>query len=387
MTDIAASIHASFSGTLGSFSLEVAFETPMQGITALFGASGCGKTTTLRCVAGLQQLPGQLAVGDETWQDDARGVYLKPHERPIGFVFQEASLFPHLSVRRNLLYGARRAGPSSASEAIRFDDVIDLLGVGHLLDRDPGALSGGERQRVAVGRALLSQPRLLLMDEPLSSLDQMAKDEILPYFEALHQNLSIPIMYVSHDITEVARLADRMIILSSGRKLAEGPVQDLLERLDLQPETGRFEAGVILTARVTGHDANFKVTHLDHHGQAISMPSRDLAVGAEVRLRIRARDVSLATRKPEAISVRNILSGTIVEIVEDAETAFAETLIDIGGGRLRARITRQSVADLGLAPGTPVYALVKSIAFDRGTLSIATALPTGSKESEHATQH
>ncbi|MCY4497927.1 MAG: molybdenum ABC transporter ATP-binding protein, partial [Rhodospirillaceae bacterium] len=281
-----------------------------------------------------------------------------------------------LSVHKNLLYGARRAERSGAPPTIRSDDVIQLLGIGHLLDRAPAALSGGERQRVAVGGALLSQPRLLLMAEPLSSLDQMAKDEILPYFEALHEQLSIPILYVSHDITEVARLADRMIILSSGRKLAEGPVRDLLERLDLQPETGRFEAGVILTARVTGHDEKFSVTHLDHYGQAISMPARDLATGTEVRLRIRARDVSLATRRPESISVRNVLSGTIMEIAEDPETAYAETLIDIGGGRLRARITRQSVADLRLAPGLPVYALVKSIAFDRETLSVAaTTLP------------
>ena len=369
-------IRAAFAGALGSFSLDIAFEAPMRGITALFGASGCGKSTTLRCIAGLQRLSGRLVVDGETWQDDGAGVFLGTHKRPIGVVFQDASLFTHLSVHKNLLYGARRAERSGVPPTIRSDDVIQLLGIEHLLDRAPAALSGGERQRVAVGRALLSQPRLLLMDEPLSSLDQMAKDEILPYFEALHEQLSIPILYVSHDITEVARLADRMIILSSGRKLAEGSVRDLLERLDLQPETGRFEAGVILTARVTGHDEKFSVTHLDHHGQAISMPARDLAVGDEVRLRIRARDVSLATRRPESISVRNVLSGTIMEIAEDPETAYAETLIDIGGGRLRARITRQSVADLRLAPGLPVYALVKSIAFDRETLSVAaTTLP------------
>ncbi len=368
-------IRAAFAGALGGFSLDVAFEAPMRGVTALFGASGCGKSTTLRCVAGLHRLPGRLFVGGEAWQDDGAGAFLPTHRRPVGVVFQDANLFAHLSVRGNLLYGARRAERSGVRAAIRADDVIRLLGLERLLDRAPAALSGGERQRVAVGRALLSQPRLLLMDEPLSSLDQMAKDEILPYFETLHERLSIPILYVSHDIAEVARLADRMIVLSSGRTLAEGPVRDLLERLDLQPETGRFEAGVVLTARVTGHDRTYGVTHLDHHGQALSMPARDLAVGAEVRLRVRARDVSLATRRPEAISVRNILSGTVVEIAEDPETADAETLVDIGGGRLRARITRQSVADLRLAPGVPVYALVKSIAFDRDTLSVAAPPP------------
>ena len=384
MSTKTASIHASFAGALGGFSLDVAFEVPMHGITALFGASGCGKSTTLRCIAGLQRLPGRLVVDGDVWQDDQQGIFLKPHKRAIGVVFQEASLFPHLAVGKNLLYGARRAERLGVPTSIRTDDVIDLLGLGQLLDRDPVALSGGERQRVAVGRALLSQPRLLLMDEPLSSLDQMAKDEILPYLELLHEQLSIPMLYVSHDITEVARLADRMIILSSGKMLAEGAVQDLLERLDLQPETGRFEAGVLLTARVTGHDREFSVTHLDHHGQAISMPARDLDIGAEVRLRIRARDVSLATQKPEAISIRNILSGTVSEIVQDPDTAFAETLIDIGGGRLRARITRQSVSDLGLAPGKLVYALVKSIAFDRGTLSVAAGPSTAPLENSRA---
>lgn len=370
-------IEAAFAGALGDFSLDVAFEAPMRGIAALFGASGCGKSTTLRCIAGLQRLPGRLVVGGEVWQDDDAGVFLKPHRRPIGVVFQDASLFSHLSVHGNLLYGARRAERSGVPPVIRSRDVIELLGLERLLDRAPDALSGGERQRVAVGRALLSQPRLLLMDEPLSSLDRMAKDEILPYFEALHEELSIPILYVSHDIAEVARLADWTVILSSGRKLAEGPVRELLERLDLWPETGRFEAGVLLTARVTGHDERYGMTYLDHHGQTISMPARNLAVGAEVRLRVRARDVSLATRRPEAISVRNVLSGTVVEIAEDSDTAYAETLIDIGGGRLRACVTRQSVADLRLAPGTSVYALVKSIVFDRGTLSIAATAPAG----------
>lgn len=386
MTAETDSIRAAFSGNLGDFSFDIAFEAPMRGITALFGASGCGKTSTLRCVAGLMRQTGHLAVGGEAWQDDARGVFIEPHKRPVGFVFQEPSLFPHLSVRRNLLYGAKRAQRIEGRPEIRFDEVSNLLGIGHLLDRAPDALSGGERQRVAVGRALLSQPRLLLMDEPLSSLDRMAKDDILPYFEALHEHLSIPILYVSHDIGEVTRLADSMIILSRGRTLAQGPVHELLERLDLQPETGRFEAGVLLTARVTGHDSEFNVTHLDHHGQAISMPARDLAIGSEVRLRIRARDVSLAIQRPEGISIRNILSGTVVEVAEEVGTAFAETLIDIGGGRLRSRITRQSVAELGLAPGKPVFALIKSIAFDRGTLS--SAMPAADQqEDSHASQH
>ena len=372
MNDAAATIQATFTGTLGTFSLDVGFDAPMRGITALFGPSGCGKTTILRCVAGLNRLSGRLYAGGESWQDDARGVFRKPHERPIGYVFQESSLFPHLSVRKNLLYGAQRAKRTHSAEVLEFGDVVELLGIRHLLDRVPVNLSGGERQRVAIGRALLSQPQLLLMDEPLSALDRITKDEILPYLEALHETLSIPIFYVSHDIAEVARLADRVIVLSAGRNVADGPVQEILERLDLQPETGRFEAGVVLTARVTGHDSVFKVTRLDHHGQHIAIPFADIPLGQQVRLRVRARDVALATRRPQGISVRNILTGTINSIVEEPETAFAETLVDVGGARLRARITREAVAELRLQPGTPVFALIKSISFDRRALAMPT---------------
>lgn len=340
----------------------------MRGITALFGASGSGKTTVLRCMAGLQRLRGRLTVGPDVWQDDSTNIFRKAHRRPVGYVFQEASLFPHLSVRRNLLFGARRGTPDHANGSLDFDDIVALLDVGHLLDRSPAALSGGERQRVAVGRALLSQPRLLLMDEPLSALDRSTKDELLPYFETLHQELSIPILYVSHDIGEVVQLADRMVVLAGGRTVAEGPIVDILERLDLQPATGRFEASVVLTARVSAQDATYHLTRLDHHGQIVTIPSVDVPVGEEVRLRVRARDVALSNEKPSAMSIRNIFAGTVVEVREEPDTAFAETLVDIGGGRLRARITREAVADLALAPGNPVYALVKSISFDRRTL-------------------
>ena len=364
-------IIANFAGTLGAFSLDIALEAPMRGVTAMFGASGSGKTTVLRCMAGLRHLPGGLQVAGEIWQDET--VFRPPHRRPIGYVFQEASLFPHLSVRKNLFYGHRRASRNGARDGLDPDDVVGMLGLGSLLDRATTALSGGERQRVAVGRALLSQPRLLLMDEPLAALDPMSKDEILPYFERLHQKLAIPIIYVSHDIAEVARLADRIVVLAAGRCIASGPVADILERLDLQPATGRFEAGVVLTARVAAHDAAFHMTRLDHHGQTISLPALQVAVGEQVRIRIRARDVALTTKKPEALSIRNVLSGRVVEIAAEPETAFAETLVDIGGGRLRARITREAVADLGLDVGTPVFALVKSISFDGRSIGSAPA--------------
>ena len=363
-----AAIDAAFAGRLGGFALDVAFRVPMRGITALFGPSGCGKTTVLRCLAGLQHLPGRLTLADETWQDSARGIFLKPYRRPVGYVFQEASLFEHLAVRGNLTYGARRAAHDGSGPSLDFDQVVELLGIAPLLDRAPAALSGGERQRVAIGRALLSRPRLLLMDEPLSALDRATKDEILPYLETLHDSLAIPILYVSHDISEVARLADRIVVLARGRVVTEGPVTSILERLDLHPAMGRFEAGVVLTVRVTRHEQGFQLTHLDHNGQELVMPMTDTPVGGELRLRIRARDVSLATVRPTGISIRNILSGTVAEIVEEPDTAFAETLVDIGGARIRSRVTRASVAELGLAVGKPVYALIKSITFERRNL-------------------
>ncbi len=371
-------IEAAFSGRLGAFTLDAAFDAPLSGITALFGPSGSGKTSVLRCVAGLTRLGGCLRVGDQVWQDDASGVFLPPHRRRVGYVFQEASLFAHLDVRRNLLYGARRARGDVTR--LDFDQVVELLGVGALLDRAPQALSGGERQRVAIGRALLSQPRLLLMDEPLHALDRAAREELLPYLRRLHETLGLPVLYVSHDVAEVAQLADRIVVLAEGRATAAGAVASILERLDLQPATGRFEAGVVLTARVTGQDERFRLTRLDHHGQAFSIPLVDAAPGEQVRLRIRARDVALARERPQGISIRNILSGTVAEIVEEADTAYAETLVDIGGGRLRARVTREAIADLDLAVGTPVFALVKSISFDRRAIAGQPAAQHGGQE-------
>lgn len=359
-------IDAEFRGKLGAFTLDVAFRVPARGVTALFGPSGCGKTTILRCLAGLTRLGGRLAVDGEVWQDDAAGHFLPAHRRPVGYVFQEASLFPHMSVRRNLRFGAERS--PAPDQGLVLDEVAALLGIGHLLDRSPVALSGGERQRVAVGRALLSRPRILLMDEPLSALDRMTKDEILPYLDALHETLSIPILYVSHDISEVARLADHMILLGRGRKVADGPLAEILERLDLQPATGRFEASVLVTAKVVGRDEAFRLTLLDLGGETLTMPSIDAPVGEEVRLRIRARDVALATVRPTGISMRNILAGTIAAIAEEPETAYAEVLVDVGGARIRSRVTRAAVAELELRAGRPVFALIKSITFERRSI-------------------
>lgn len=354
---------ATFTGALGGFTLDAAFEVPLNGVTALFGPSGSGKTSVLRCVAGLTRVPGRLEVDGEAWQDDARSVFRPPHRRPIGYVFQEASLFAHLSVRDNLLYGRRRARREGGPETA---EVVAVLGLERLLHRNPDRLSGGERQRVALGRALLARPRLLLMDEPLSALDRGARDEILPYLEALRDGFGLPILYVSHDFSEVARLADRMVLLSVGQVLATGPVESLLERLDLGRATGRFEAGALLSATVIGHDRSLCLTRLTVSGQSLEIPLTTAPEGATVRLRVRARDVALATRAPTGLSIRNVLQGTIAEVVEEPETAYAETLIDLGDARLRARVTRASLADLKLRVGSPVHALIKSIALDGG---------------------
>ena len=370
MNSMPGSIQARFQGTFGSFSLDVDIKAPLHGITALFGPSGCGKTTILRCMAGLNRLPGKLQVGDDLWQDDDKGIFRKPYERPIGYVFQEASLFPHLSVLGNLNYGARRANRTSSDTVITLDEIVNLLGIGHLLERSPSSLSGGERQRIAIGRALFAQPRLLMMDEPLSALDRQAKDEILPCFDALHKNLSIPILYVSHNIQEVAQLADTMIVLLEGKRIDSGPVQEILEHLDPGNEHDIHEVAVILHATVIEHQLESRMTRLDHNGQTIAIPATSVEVGEQVRLRVRSRDVVLATERPSGISVRNILAGTVKEVTENPETAYASVLVDITGARLRALITRDAVNELHLAPGMGVFALVKSISIDKPISSL-----------------
>jgi molybdate transport system ATP-binding protein len=357
-------IAASFRGQLGAFALDVTFETPLRGVTALFGPSGCGKTTILRCIAGLQHVEGRLHVDGETWQDDSAARLFRPaHARSVGYVFQEASLFPHLSVRENLLYGARRAA-LRPDRGRSFEHVVDLLRIGALLERAPEKLSGGERSRVAIGRALLSQPRLLLMDEPLTGLDQATKEEILPYLAMLQREFSTPILYVSHEIDEVAQLADHMLVLSAGKLVASGATPAVLERLDLDASLDRFEAGVVITARVVEHEDAFHLTHLDHDGQRIVIPALDVPIGIDVRLRIRAREVAIATRRPEGISIRNVLAGSVADIAEDANNAYAEAWIDVGSAKVRARLTRAAVRELGLQPGLPVFALIKSVTFD-----------------------
>ena len=361
----------------GTFALDVAFTAP-AGITALFGRSGAGKTTVVNAVAGLiRPDEGRVRAGDTVLLDTEAQISLPPHRRRVGYVFQEGRLFPHLTVRQNLTFG--RWFTARRERLGDLDHVVSLLGIEPLLERRPGRLSGGEKQRVAIGRALLASPRILLMDEPLASLDEARKLEIMPYIERLGREVRIPIIYVTHSINEIARLADTVVAMDAGRSVATGPVGELLERLDLQPVTGRFEAGALLVARLTGHDPVYRLSMLAVGGQDLLMPEVDLPPGSEVRLRVRARDVALATVRPVGISIRNILEGVVVEIRPEAETAFAETLVDVGGIRLRARLTRAAVADLELAPGKAVFALIKSIAFDRRGLPQSATPPAAAR--------
>jgi len=356
-------ITARYAGVLGRFELDVAFESPLRGITALFGPSGCGKTTILRCMAGLTRLPGRLVIGGEVWQDHATGQFREPYRRPVGYVFQEASLFPHLSVRGNLLYGRRRALKMGAAEHIRLDDVVDLLGIASLLDRATGALSGGERQRVALGRALLAQPRLLLMDEPLSALDRMTKEDILPYFEAIHASLAIPMLYVSHDIAEIERLADHMVLLEAGRVVAAGPLADLLGDSRL-PIARSPEASTVLEGRIAAFDPNDEITALAIDGETLLVPNRVGEAGTTQRVRIVATNVSLAVDRPSLTTILNIVPVRITDI-HPLDHGQVNVLVTIGhrdgGSKLLARVTRRAQRVLNLGRGQDVYAQIKAV--------------------------
>lgn len=359
-------IRVALSGTLGTFTLDVDFQSPTRGITALFGPSGCGKTTILRCIAGLEKLSGKLVVGDQVWQDDATGLFRKPHERPIGYVFQESSLFPHLSVRQNLLYGAKRAERNGSQLGIREDEVVGLLGIEYLLDRATGALSGGERQRVAIGRALMSQPRLLLMDEPLAGLDRMTKDELLPYLEALHEHLSIPIFYVSHDMPEVRRLADILVILDRGRVMAAGPLADL-ETDPKLPLLRGADAAITLDGTICAIDQTYVLTTISVPGGEVTLPGLLGELGRVVRLRIGVSDVSFALAPPDGTTILNCLPVQIVSVTAQPDGEGQMNVIaalgeDGKGARIVGRITRKSQEALELVQGRAVFAQIKSVA-------------------------
>jgi molybdate transport system ATP-binding protein len=347
---------------LGAFTLDARF-TAGPGLTALFGRSGAGKSSLIKLIAGLSRPDqGRIAIDGSVLVDTAEGVFVPKHRRRIGYVFQEDRLFPHLTVQHNLLFG--RWFSPRAERRGGLDDVVALLGIGALLQRRPGALSGGEKQRVAIGRALLASPRLLLMDEPLAALDSQRKDEILPYIERLRDDAGIPIVYVSHAIAEVARLATTMVLMSDGKVDAIGPVGEVIGRLDLHPQADGFEASALLDTTVARLDEFYGLSVLRCAAGEIYVPRIDLPVGAAVRVRIRARDVTIALAPPQGSSALNVLAGRIDAIGGDSGPVIDISLA-LDGGNLLARLTRRSIAELGLTPGRAVYAIVKSVAIDR----------------------
>ncbi|WP_230976850.1 molybdenum ABC transporter ATP-binding protein [Pseudothauera rhizosphaerae] len=352
------SIVARFRLDRGDFVLDVDLDLPSHGVIALFGRSGSGKTTVLRCVAGLEHAPGgYLSVDGEVWQDGDR--FLPVHKRPIGYVFQEGNLFPHLNAAANMRYGLDRTPP--AERRVGWDEVVELFGIGHLLDRHPDQLSGGERQRVALARALLSSPRLLLMDEPLSALDHARKQEILPYLERLHDELDIPVLYVSHAPGEVARLADHVVLLEEGKAVACGTLRDTLSRLDL-PTALAEDAGVVIEATVGAHDERYHLTRLDFPGGSVYVARRPEAVGSRLRFRVHARDVSLAFCRIEGTSITNLLPAVVTEVADADTPAHVLVRLEADGTPLIARITRRALDQLQIEPGLRMWAQIKTVA-------------------------
>ncbi|MFZ2525629.1 MAG: molybdenum ABC transporter ATP-binding protein [Candidatus Ferrigenium altingense] len=352
-------IQAHFDLSYPGFTLHAELQVFAHGVIALFGPSGSGKTTLLRCIAGLEPTAkGMLQVKDEMWQSGDR--FMPVHRRPLGYVFQESSLFPHLSVRQNLEYGLKRIPPEQ--RRVQLEQAVEWLGLGKLIGRDsPAGLSGGERQRVAIARALLTSPRLLLMDEPLSALDAASKREILPYLERLHGELDIPVIYVSHSLDEVARLADQLVLMEQGRVVASGALNEVLGRLDL-PTAHLDDAGAVIEAGVAAHDEEYHLTRLDFSGGSLWVSKVERAIGSVVRARVLARDVSIATAMPHGSSISNILEARIDEIRDEGPDRV-NLRMSVGSGKLLlSRITRRSRDQLGLARGMEVFAQVKSVA-------------------------
>ena len=339
------------------FTLDVDLTLPHRGVTAIFGHSGSGKTTLLRCIAGLERpRQGHLLVNGETWQ--GAGSFLPTHRRPLGYVFQEASLFPHLSVLKNLTYGQKR---TPREHRVSLERAIDLLGISPLLERKPDRLSGGERQRVAIARALAVSPELLLMDEPLASLDLARKREILPYLERLHDELEIPVIYVSHAADEVARLADHLVVMEAGKAVAQGPLGETLARLDLPIHLGE-DAGVVLEAIVAELDRTWHLARLDFPGGSLWTRDSGLTLGHSVRVRVLARDVSLALEHHEHTSIQNVLPAVVEALAPEDHPSTALVRLQVGESILLARLTQRSASALGVQPGQALFAQIKSVA-------------------------
>jgi molybdate transport system ATP-binding protein len=356
MSEITAAFRLGYPG----FSLDVDLKLPGRGVTALFGQSGCGKTTILRCFAGLERADrGHLSVNGEVWQDDAKGIFLPTHRRPLGYVFQEASLFPHLTVKGNLEFGLKRI--AARNRRVAWDQAVELMGIGHLLERTTEHLSGGERQRIAIVRALLTSPNLLLMDEPMAALDQQRKQEILPYLERLHDELEIPVVYVSHAADEVARLADHLVVLESGRATASGKIAEVLSRLDPPIRLGE-DAGVVFDASVASRDEPWHLIRVEFAGGGFWVRDSGLPIGHHARVRVLARDVSIALEQVHDSSIQNTLPATVLAIGDDEHPALVLVRLRVGAEVLLARLTRRSAAQLALVAGMNVWVQIKAVA-------------------------
>lgn len=339
----------------GDFELNAAFRMEARGLTALFGASGAGKTTLINLIAGLvRPNQGRIVFNGAVLCDTNANIHMPAYQRRMGYVFQDSLLFPHLSVRANLIYGARDSG------GIAFNRVTDVLGIGHLLSRRPHGLSGGERQRVALGRALLSQPRLLLMDEPLTSLDAVRKQEALALIEQVRDAFAIPILYVSHSVEEILRLARYLVLMEQGRSIATGTIEEVFNRIDLPGVAAQVDAGAVITATVSAHEPEFALSRLAFAGGELLVPQVPQGIGSQIRLRILARDVTLSLTRPEGVSALNILPGCMMEIGAP-HGPYVEVRIDVGAPVL-ARVTVKSLQALALTPGKQVYVMIKSVA-------------------------
>jgi molybdate transport system ATP-binding protein len=344
---------------LGAFRLKTAFEAG-EGVTALFGRSGAGKTSVVNAIAGiLRPDRGRIVINGEPVFDSERGIDVPTPRRHIGYVFQEGRLFPHLNVLQNLRYAGLFSRGTSRSQ---FAHIVELLGLKDLLDRRPGNLSGGEKQRVAIGRALLSSPRLLLLDEPLASLDAHRKSEMLQYVELMRDEINVPVVYVSHAVEEVVRLADTVALMSAGEVVALGAPEEVMGRSD--PHTSAFEGGAVIEAKVIEQDMQYDLATLAFDGGTLTATSVDALIGEHVRVRIRARDVAIALERPQRISIQNVLGGKIREIGPE-RNGIVDISIGIGATTLRSRITARAAVQLGLAQGLEVYALVKAVSLDR----------------------
>ena len=355
VTTITTSFKAKFWLNYGAFQLAVDLHLLGSGVTVLFGDSGSGKTTLLRCIAGLQRAPkGFLEINDKVWQDSTKGIFLPTHKRPLGYVFQEANLFQHLTVADNVQFGLKRIGSSSKPA---LEPILELLGISHLLDRLPEHLSGGERQRVAIARALVLNPEILLMDEPLASLDSKRKREILPFLTQLHQQTNIPILYVTHSQQEVAQLADYLVILDKGKVLASGTLAETLSRLDI-PLAQEKDAATVWGMTISGHEAEFHLTRVSFEGGTLCLPTIDAEVGTPLRVQIYARDVSITLDKSNATSILNVLPATVSGVVDDQHGRCVLQL-QVGKHLLLAHITSKSAQLLGLTVGVAVFVQIK----------------------------